>query len=62
MSRPLVVSVNNYRTYQYAGLVADYQRLNWAGLLAPVYMDAARLKWGCSEDEAQLAVYEAMEK
>ena len=56
------VSLVNMRDYQWAGLVSDYRRLHWAGLLTPAYMEAARCKWGATRDEAQLAVYEVEEE
>lgn len=61
MSTVSLVSVDSYRTFQYEGLVADYQRLIWAGLTTHPFLDAARIKWGCTGDDAQLALYEAEE-
>ena len=61
MSTVSLVPVSSYRSYQYDGLLAEFQRLHWAGLLTPIYMEAARTKWGCTPDEAQLAVYETVE-
>lgn len=57
----VLVNLDSYRSFQYEGLVAEYQRLIWAGLATHIYLDAARVKWGLDHDGAQLALYEAQE-
>ena len=59
MNRVSLVSLDSYRTYQWAQCVLDYRDLLRDGIATPQELNAARIKWGLPSDEAQLALMEA---
>lgn len=61
LSHVTAASLDDYRTYQYGQLLAEYRGLIWAGLDLHHFLEASRVKWGLTPDSARAAYIEAQE-